>query len=552
MLRKGLIGAVLLATAAATTGAQAPTPPRDVRTLLTAAAKAIGADRVTTIQYSGGGMIGALGQPFNPAENLPRFVVSNYTRLIDYGSLSSREEYVRQLPPRDRPFPALVHAGGETGNESNPPGNRGGGNQAQFVTPQQLRMFVADGRAWNVAANGMAAPQVEYSGGVAAAELRQLEILLTPHGFVKAALAAPDVQLVRGNNVSFRALGKYTITGTINSQNLPTVVRTWVANPVVGDMLVESRYSEYQDHNGIKFPAYIHSHQGDTYVLGSGSHDTAQLRITTVLPNAPIPPGVFTVPAAVQAAQPPPVRAESEALAPGVWLIGGAGANSVLVEFADFLTVVEAPGNDARSQAVIAEVKRLVPAKPIRYVVNSHAHWDHAGGLRGYVAEGATIITHEENIPFFETAMFGRSSWTLQPDTLARLRTLLPTHPQFIGVSNRYVLSDRQWGSAAAAGGRVLEIYHLGGSPPPAHNEWNVLAYLPAEGILINADMAGAPPTAEGAPAPGEGYLFVNRVIRTNRLNVQRHVPIHGRPFPHAEFARYVGDRVPYSSTPTP
>ena len=547
-----LIIAVLLAGNAVLGGAQAPGVARDARTLLTAVAQNIGADRVTTLQYSGGGMFAALGQAFNPNENLPRFLVSDYTRLIDYATLSSREEYVRQLPVHDRPFAALLHAGGETGNESNPPGNRGGGQQAAFVTPQRMRLFVAGPLAWT--SQGAAAPTrtFEYGGGVDAAELRQLEILLTPHGFVKAALAAADARLVRGNNVAIRALGKYTVVATINSQNLITVVRTWVPNPVVGDMLVESRYSEYRDHGGVKFPTYIHSHQGDTYVLGSGSHDTSQLRIDTVVVNPSIAAGTFEAPPAVRTATPPPVRAESEVLAPGVWLIGGAGANSVLVEFRDFLTVIEAPGNDARSQVVIAEAKRLVPNKPIRYVVNTHAHWDHAGGLRGYVAEGAAIVTHEENIPFYETAMFGRSTWTLAPDTLATLRTLLPTHPQFIGVANRYVLSDRQWGSSDAASGRLLEIYHLGGSPPPAHNEWNVVAFLPGSGILINADMAGAPPAGEGAAAPGEGYLFVNRVIQANRLNVQRHVPIHGRPFPHDAFAKYVGDRVPYSSTPTP
>lgn len=70
----------------------------------------------------------------------------------------------------------------------------------------------------------------------------------------------------------------------------------------------------------------------------------------------------------------------------------GGSHHSVLVEFRDFVTVVEPPLNDDRSQAVIAEVKRLVPAKPIRYVVNSHHHWDHSGGLRSYVAEGAGII----------------------------------------------------------------------------------------------------------------------------------------------------------------
>ena len=68
--------------------------------------------------------------------------------------------------------------------------------------------------------------------------------------------------------------------------------------------------------------------------------------------------------------------------------------------------------------AVIGEVKKLVPNKPIKYLVNTHHHFDHASGVRTYAAEGVTIVTHEVNRPYFERAAL--NSWTLAPDRLAK------------------------------------------------------------------------------------------------------------------------------------
>ena len=113
----------------------------------------------------------------------------------------------------------------------------------------------------------------------------------------------------------------------------------------------------------------------------------------------------LTVPDNVRSATIQPPRVESSMLGQGLWLIAGGSHNSVLIEFRDYVAVIEAPLNEARSLAVIAEVNRLVPNKPIRYLVNTHHHWDHLGGIRTYVHEGATVVTHENNKPYYQEVL---------------------------------------------------------------------------------------------------------------------------------------------------
>jgi glyoxylase-like metal-dependent hydrolase (beta-lactamase superfamily II) len=142
-----------------------------------------------------------------------------------------------------------------------------------------------------------------------------------------------------------------------------------------------------------------------------------EVRVTEVQPNVSVQP--LAVPDAARQPAAPPTRVESTKVADGVWSVGGGSHNSIAVEFRDFSAVVEAPLNEARSLAVIAEVHKLIPNKPIRYVVNTHHHFDHAGGLRTFVAHGATTGTHQRNQEFFERVVFsparGRSSPTCCP-----------------------------------------------------------------------------------------------------------------------------------------
>ena len=125
---------------------------------------------------------------------------------------------------------------------------------------------------------------------------------------------------------------------------------------------------------------------------------------------------------------PTQTRVVSTQLAPGVVLLGGGSHNSVAVEFKDFVTVIEGPLSNQRTNAVVAEIHKLFPNKPIRYLVNTHNHFDHLGGVRGFVAEGATVITDDRNRNFYQRVVLAPQPRSLQPDRLST-RPFAPTGP---------------------------------------------------------------------------------------------------------------------------
>jgi glyoxylase-like metal-dependent hydrolase (beta-lactamase superfamily II) len=226
----------------------------------------------------------------------------------------------------------------------------------------------------------------------------------------------------------------------------------------------------------------------------------------------------------------PAVRVESQKLADGVWLLGGGSHNSVAVEFRDFVTVVEAPLNEDRSLAVIAEVSRLIPKKPIRYLVNTHHHFDHSGGTRTYVAYGAAIVTHQANREFYEKVLFSPAPRALQPDRLFALNPDAVRDPVFETVNQKYVISD---------GTRTLDVYPVQGLN---HAATMLIAYLGKERILINADLYSPPAAGAQPPAtPTPSMVTLNQNIQRLRLDVGQHVPIHGRVGTMDEFLKIVG-----------
>ena len=495
---------VLLALMVGGVGAQ------DARGVLQAVAKNIGADTVKTIQISGTGFNAAAGQSFSPTEDWPKFEVTSYTKTIDFDARFSREQVTRR--------------------QGTYPGRGGGGTPLQG--DQRQDFLVSGNVAWNVQGNNPVPIVRGYLDGISVAEQRQLDILLTPHGFVKAALAAGANPTAvawtpRGRRVtavSFTALGKYRVTGTINDQNVIEFTQTRVANPVFGDMLYEYRYGPYKDFGGVKFPTIIHHHQGDDRL--NPGHNVMDIRVSAVQANVAIP--AVAVPDAARAPA-PPVRVESQKLAEGVWFLGGGSHNSMAVEFRDFVAVVEAPLNEERSLAVMAEVYRLAPKKPIRYLVNTHHHFDHSGGLRTYVAEGATIVTHQANRDFYEQVLFSAAPRALQPDRLFAFNPDVVRDPVFEMVNQKYVLSD---------GTRTMDLYPVQGL---GHAATMLVVYLPKEKILVNADLYSPPAPGAPPPAANPNMVTLNQTIQRLKLDVAQHLPIHGRVGTNDEFVKIVG-----------
>jgi glyoxylase-like metal-dependent hydrolase (beta-lactamase superfamily II) len=498
--------ALLLGTSALLIGQAAA---QDATSLLQAADKAIGASAVKSVVYTGTGRMGYVGQQFATGD-LPRTDLKSYTMAIDYGAKSSKEEYVRVQ-----------------GN--NIP--RGGGAGFPVQGEPKFANFVSGNMAWNLNAQGQPNPTPGN------AEVGQFMIWTTPHGFIKAALESGNATLSdRTFNrtgetvkvVGFTTMGKYRVTGEFDKDNLLERVVTWIPNPVMGDMLVELRYSDYKDvGGGAKFPFHIHGHQGD-HPLIPGGHNWLDVRVSDAKVNAD---AAVAVPDAVRNAPAPQMRVATTKLGEGVWLLAGGSHNSLAVEFKDFITVIEGPLDDARSNAVIAEAHKTIPNKPIKYLVNTHNHFDHLGGIRTFVAEGATVITDDRNREFYQQVVLAPQPRTLSPDRLSRF-PFAPTGPGTLALqtfSDKYTISDGQ---------QTIELLHIEGLN---HSDNMLVAYLPKDKILINADLY-SPPQQGGtlANVSANAVVFFNNVKRL-KLDVAQHVPIHGNPGPQADFDRIVG-----------
>jgi glyoxylase-like metal-dependent hydrolase (beta-lactamase superfamily II) len=444
-----------------------------------AATEALGADEVKAIEYSGTGKWFQFGQAPGPADSWPPFDVSNFTATIDYETPAARIQMTRSQvvePGRVRPAPVTqrptqVVSGRSAWNMAPPPGS----------TPDTPPV---------------AQPQPE------AVEERTMEIWTTPHGFLKAAAAnnATSQPADGGSEVSFTVDGKYRYVGRINAQNQVERVQTTIDNPILGDTPVEITYSDYRDFNGIMFPSRI--------VRTQGGHPVLDLTVSSVTTNPTVD---ITVPDAVRSFTAPAVNVQVEKLANGVYYLKGGSHHSVAIDQRDHIIVVEAPQNEARSAAVIAKVKETIPDKPIRYLINSHAHFDHSGGLRAYVAEGATIVTHEANRPFYEKAW--AAPRTLNPDRLAKE----PKGAMFETFTDKHVLTD---------GRRTVEVHQIAGG---GHNDAFAMVYLPAEKILIEVD-AFAPPAANAAPPTTPNPYAANLLenIERLKLDVRQIAALHG------------------------
>lgn len=432
---------------------------------LEAAASALGVERVQSLELSATGRWYQFGQAPAPGSAWPQYDVSSYVADIDYAKRSAHVQLTRKQTVeagRERPAPV----------------------------EQKPDQYVSGELAWNVAL-----PQGAADGAApvpttqpAAVEERTVEILSTPQGFVKAALEnkAESRSVDGSNEVSFQ-VGKHRYVGWINQRNEVSRVQTWIDNPVLGDTPVETLFENYKDFNGLSFPQHIVRRQGEYPVLDL---NVSEVKVNPTLDIA-APQVVADVPV-------PSVVVTADQLADGIYYIKGGTHHSVAVEQKDQVVVVEAPQNEARSLAVIEKLKEVIPDKPIKLLVNTHAHFDHSGGLRTYAAEDVTIVTHETNKPYYEAAWAQPRS--LNPDRLAQSGKTA----SFTTFKDKLVLADER---------NPVEVYAIEGN---GHNDAFALVYLPSAKVLIEAD-AYTPPAA-GAPLP----TAVNPYSRSLYENIQR------------------------------
>src|SRR5262245_37214748 len=472
-MRRTIVALALVGALIQTVAAQ------DAKTVISNASKAMGIEGLNSIHYYGVAQNGNLGQNNNANQPWPMTAANDYVRAIDFTQQAYRATRTTLA------FPVTDGAATQDQGQQN-------------ITPQST--------AW----------------------AQQLEIWVTPWGFLKGAAAnngtarAQTVEGKRYQVVSFNAPVKspggqpYRVEGYINAQNQVERVRTWLENPVFGDMLVEAEYTHYRDGaNGLKFPAQIVQKRGgwptfSAYILGAHPNPANIQQLLTPPPPPARGGGGAGAPAGggggQQAAAP-----TSEKLAEGVFRLNGA-YNALAIEFADHIVLFEpGPQNEARAQAIIAEAKKVIPNKPIRYGVISHHHFDHTSGLPAVVAEGITIVTPEVNKAFLMNAL--SAPRTLAPDSLSKSGKK-PVIEGFTG--DKRVFQDAM---------RTLEVHVIKGLP---HADGLVVGYLPKEKILVYADMFNLPPSdAPLSNPPVTGTIVFADNIDRLKFDVDRIMSIH-------------------------
>jgi glyoxylase-like metal-dependent hydrolase (beta-lactamase superfamily II) len=277
---------------------------------------------------------------------------------------------------------------------------------------------------------------------------------------------------------------------------LPAKADTLVDDPYYGDTLHEVIYSDWRRQGAVMAPFGLTQR-----VTGLGRTITLQNEVRSeVQHDVAISAGQFDIPTELRipADEVDTARGERMALwflrrqaiglpgftdqgltvaitetrpGSGLFFVTGGTHNSLVVERDDHLIVMEPPLYESRSQAVIAQIKARFPGKPIRYVVVSHFHNDHGGGVRAYAAEGAAVVVGEASRTHFEAIL--AAPHTVFPDAFQN-------NPRQV-----QVLAVPSGGGLQLSGGAVAVYSVLN----QVHAADMVVPFVPAEGLLFVSDL---------------------------------------------------------------
>lgn len=446
-------------------------------TALNKAADALGGKErilaIDNLSIEGEGTNGNLGQNLTPDTPLTVWKVTGFRRIIDPANGRMLLEQTRTAQ-----FPFAL------------------------ATSVHQRQGLDREVAWDVDENGKAVRLTER-----AALDRRVELLHHPLSVVAAAFdpsAKTGNYRQKGNQilVDVTSVNGDTVTLAIDkSTNLPATVASRTDQPNLGDVVVETSFSDYEDVRGLKLPR--------RFVTKIDKWVSADIHVSKNTLNAAVN---LMAPEPVKAALPapanPPISVTVEPVARGIWWLDGDGNHhSVVFEFGDHLTLFEVPASESRAQAVIEKARSLAFGKPLTEVIVSHHHFDHSAGIRAAVSEGLTIITQRGNVAFFKELI--TRPHTLVPDGLAK--NLAPPPMQIRAVDDELDLKDDTM---------ELDLYHVKNN---SHAGTLLMGWAPREHILVQADLYDS----GWQRFPWADNLRENVALRN--LKPEKDVPIHGR-----------------------
>ena len=332
------------------------------------------------------------------------------------------------------------------------------------------------------------------------------------------SLGQEDYDGQKHNVIVFATADGTELTLYFNAQtNLLSKYENLDTDALVGDVTQEFIFPDYRSVGTLKLPT--------GRIVKRGGEVTQDVKYTDAQLDTHPAESAFEKPTGFEefpATTPTPTVTE---LSRDVYLLQDIanGYNVMFVAFKDHILVVEAPVNSATSQKAIAKIKETVPNKPIKYLVVTHYHDDHAGGTRGYMAEGATLVTTAGNKAYFEK--MATASRTIDPDALSRngRKPVIET----IQDSKR-VFSDEQ---------HTVEVYDIGAGP---HTKEMLIVYLPKEKIIFQGDLLNLPSATKAVTPGNETTAHFAKRLRELGLVVERIAAVHGRTATPAELSAAV------------
>ena len=398
-----------------------------------------GKDRVLgvrTLLIEGRGDLLYFGQTYTPYANTS-FAVTKLTRAYDFANRRWRFEQTRE---------------------------------ARYLNPmppaQRIRTGLDGVVGYNVIGDA-----VMSSVPTSTSVTRLDEFVYHPIGFLQAAYRVGNTVKYdgRARRVELRVDDR-TYTMQVNARtHLPTRISRVVDHPMLGDVELETEFIEWAPMAGLTLPTRIVQRQL-RWTLSDYRITSAQTNVD--LGNLSATDSVRTVAAALTASPPPRFSVTVDSVAPGVWILDSGLYHTIAVEQSDKVVLIEAPESDGRTLAAIAKAREKWPNKSLGPLVNSHHHFDHAGGVRAAISEGLSIITHEGNRDFIETFVYARPH-RINPDALARNQRAL----SLVSVRDKLVMNDPV---------RPVEVYEATGT---THSGSALLVYVPAARVLIQGDL---------------------------------------------------------------